>query len=114
MAACFLNSLLQTSPSCDGTAGVIDMPSRRNRIDVHVGSRIRLRRIQLSIERNRLATSLGVSAKTMQQFESGAARVAAGPLYSLSQLLEVVPSYFFADLPATNAAFERESAATTA
>ena len=43
------------------------MPSRHNRIDVHVGSRIRLRRIQLSIDRSRLAAEIGVSAKEMQQ-----------------------------------------------
>ena len=87
------------------------MPTRRNRIDVHVGSRIRLRRIQLSIERNRLAATLGVSSKAMQQFENGAERVAADLLYRLSQSLDAPPSYFFADLPATTAALDRESVA---
>jgi transcriptional regulator with XRE-family HTH domain len=46
-------------------------------IDVYVGGRMRLRRIQLGLSQGALASKIGVSFQAVQKYESGDIRISA-------------------------------------
>jgi transcriptional regulator with XRE-family HTH domain len=60
-------------------------------IDVYVGGRMRLRRIQLGLSQGALASKIGVSFQDI--------RISASRLYDVSQVLEVSPAFFFEGYP---------------
>lgn len=66
-----------------------------NPVDVHVGSRIRLRRTLLGKSQSVLADNLGLTFQQVQKYERGANRVGASRLYDLSKALSVPVSFFF-------------------
>lgn len=68
-------------------------------IDVHVGHRLRLRRVLLGLSQQRLANCLGLSFQQVQKYEKGTNRVAAGRLHELAQILDVPVGFFFEDPP---------------
>lgn len=81
-----------------------------NPIDVHVGSRLRLRRTLLGMSQERLGEAIGLTFQQVQKYERGANRVGASRLYDLSRVLDVPVSFFFDDInPATAAAARGES-----
>ena len=81
------------------TSGVADKESRPSPIDVHVGSRIRLRRTLLGMSQERLGEALGLTFQQVQKYERGVNRVGASRLFDLSRVLDVPISFFFDDLP---------------
>ena len=78
--------------------------SRPSPIDVHVGSRIRLRRTLLGMSQERLGEALGLTFQQVQKYERGVNRVGASRLFDLSRVLDVPISFFFDDMPDTLAA----------
>ena len=76
-----------------------DRESRPSPIDVHVGSRIRLRRTLLGMSQERLGESLGLTFQQVQKYERGVNRVGASRLFDLSRVLDVPISFFFDDMP---------------
>ena len=69
-------------------------------VDIHVGSRIRMRRILLGKSQEAVATLLGVSFQQLQKYESGANRVSASRLFDMAHILLSPISYFFDEMPA--------------
>jgi transcriptional regulator with XRE-family HTH domain len=67
-------------------------------IDLHVGARLRLRRMTIGMAQERLADALGVSFQQIQKYEKGANRVSASTLYDISKVLGVPIDYFFAGI----------------
>src|ERR1700728_1426467 len=83
-------------------------------IDVHVGSRVRLRRTLLGMSQEKLGDALGLTFQQVQKYERGANRIGASRLYDLSRVLDVPVSYFFdefGDQPALAGAGLGEEAA---
>jgi transcriptional regulator with XRE-family HTH domain len=76
-----------------------EMESRPSPIDVHVGSRIRLRRTLLGMSQERLGEALGLTFQQVQKYERGVNRVGASRLFDLSRVLDVPISFFFDDMP---------------
>lgn len=72
---------------------------RPSPIDVHVGSRVRLRRTLLGMSQERLGEALGLTFQQVQKYERGVNRVGASRLYDLSRVLDVPISFFFDDMP---------------
>ena len=70
-----------------------------NPIDIHVGSRVRLRRILMGMSQTKLGKALGVTFQQVQKYERGANRIGSSRLYHLSQILDVPVSFFFDDMP---------------
>lgn len=70
-----------------------------NPIDVHVGSRIRLRRNMVSMSQEKLGEALGITFQQIQKYEKGTNRVGASRLQQISQVLGVPVSFFFEDAP---------------
>ena len=71
------------------------METSLDRIDKFVGSRIRRRRNLLGIDETTLAQRIGVKTDDLQIYESGAARVSAGDLRKIAEVLLVPPTFFF-------------------
>jgi transcriptional regulator with XRE-family HTH domain len=70
-----------------------------NPIDIHVGSRIRLRRTMLGMSQEKLGESLGITFQQIQKYEKGTNRVGASRLQNISSILNVPVSFFFEDAP---------------
>ncbi len=85
-------------PRAEPAAGS-DKESRPSPIDVHVGSRIRLRRTLLGMSQERLGEALGLTFQQVQKYERGVNRVGASRLFDLSRVLDVPISFFFDDMP---------------
>lgn len=66
-----------------------------NPVDIHVGQRIRQRRVLLGISQEKLAETMGMTFQQVQKYERGKNRVSASRLYQLSHILDVNISYFF-------------------
>lgn len=75
------------------------MVSKPNPIDVHVGSRVRLRRTLLGMSQEKLGAAVGLTFQQIQKYERGANRIGSSRLYQFAQVLDVPVSFFFDDLP---------------
>ncbi|WP_395073174.1 helix-turn-helix domain-containing protein [Hyphococcus sp.] len=67
-------------------------------IDVHVGSRIKLRRMILGLSQESLGKALGLTFQQIQKYEKGVNRIGASRIFEMSQLLEVPVQFFYDDL----------------
>lgn len=72
--------------------------------DVHVGRRIKLRRVMTKISQSALGDALGITFQQVQKYEKGTNRVSASKLQQMANILDVPVSYFFEDGPLTNGA----------
>ena len=70
-----------------------------NKVDKHIGSRIRMRRIELKISQSVLGDELGVSFQQVQKYEKGVNRVGGGRLQSIAVALDCPISYFYENAP---------------
>lgn len=70
-----------------------------NPTDIHVGSRIRLRRNMLGMSQEKLGESLGITFQQIQKYEKGTNRVGASRLQAIASILGVPVAFFFEDLP---------------
>jgi transcriptional regulator with XRE-family HTH domain len=68
-------------------------------VDVHVGQKIRARRIYLRMNQTEVADALGISFQQIQKYENGTNRVGASRLHQLSDVLGVSLFYFFEGAP---------------
>lgn len=82
-----------------GGAEKAEKESKPSLIDVHVGSRIRLRRTLLGMSQEKLGEALGLTFQQVQKYERGINRVGASRLFDLSRVLDVPISFFFDDMP---------------
>jgi transcriptional regulator with XRE-family HTH domain len=71
-----------------------------NPIDVHVGSRIRLRRTLLGISQVVLAETIGLTFQQVQKYERGSNRVSSSRLVDIANALDVDVPYFFQEMTA--------------
>jgi transcriptional regulator with XRE-family HTH domain len=75
-------------------------------IDLHVGARMRERRIVLGLTLQQLADLLGVTYQQASKYEKGVNRIAAGRLHRLARALGVEVGYFFEGLGSSKQAFK--------
>lgn len=78
---------------------MIENKKKPNPIDIHVGSRIRLRRTMLGMSQEKLGEALGITFQQIQKYEKGTNRVGASRLQNISTILNVPVSFFFEDAP---------------
>src|ERR1700740_1303406 len=69
-----------------------------NPIDVHVGSRLRLRRNMLGLSQEKLGEAIGLTIQQVQKYERGTNRIGASRLLELSRVLDVPVAFFFHDM----------------
>jgi transcriptional regulator with XRE-family HTH domain len=66
-----------------------------NRVDKHVGNRVRRARLDRDMSQETLAGLLGVTFQQVQKYEKGANRVAASRLFDIANALGMPIPYFF-------------------
>jgi transcriptional regulator with XRE-family HTH domain len=69
-----------------------------NPVDVHVGSRVRLRRTLMGLSQEKLGEAVGLTFQQIQKYERGANRIGASRLFEFSRILDVPVSFFFDDM----------------
>ena len=74
------------------------MTANPNPVDIHVGSRVRLRRTLLGMSQEKLGNALGLTFQQIQKYERGANRIGSSRLFLLSRILDVPVSFFFDDM----------------
>lgn len=70
-----------------------------NPVDIHVGNRVRMRRVLIGMSQEKLGEELGLTFQQVQKYEKGANRIGASRLYHISKILNVPVSFFFDDVP---------------
>lgn len=75
-----------------------DANGNPNPIDVHVGQRIRTRRILLRMSQDQLGKAIGLTFQQIQKYERGSNRIGCSRLYDISCVLDVPVSFFFDDM----------------
>jgi transcriptional regulator with XRE-family HTH domain len=86
-------------PNDDGMERV-EREHRASPIDVHVGSRVRLRRTLLGMSQEKLGEALGLTFQQIQKYERGVNRIGASRLFDLARVLDVPIGFFFDDMSA--------------
>src|SRR5580658_9764720 len=85
------------------STGKLRRPGRRRSetphpIDVHVGSRVRLRRNMLGMSQEQLGAAIGLTFQQVQKYERGANRIGASRLLELARTLDVPVDFFYDDV----------------
>ncbi len=75
------------------------MKKKPNPVDVHVGGRVRMRRILINLSQEKLGDRLGLTFQQVQKYEKGSNRISASRLWQMAQILGVPVAFFFDDLP---------------
>jgi len=70
-----------------------------NAIDVHVGARVRLRRMMLGLSQEKLGEHLGITFQQIQKYEKGTNRIGASRLQAIARVLSVPVAFFFEGAP---------------
>jgi transcriptional regulator with XRE-family HTH domain len=70
-----------------------------NPIDIHVGSRVRLRRMMLGMSQEKLGENLGITFQQIQKYEKGTNRIGASRLHHIADVLTVPISFFYENAP---------------
>ncbi len=83
------------------------MTANPNPVDIHVGSRVRLRRTLLGMSQEKLGNALGLTFQQVQKYERGTNRIGSSRLFLLSRILDVPVSFFFDDMSPEVAAGQR-------
>jgi transcriptional regulator with XRE-family HTH domain len=81
--------------------------------DIHVGARVRMRRLMLSMSQEKLGGALGLTFQQVQKYEKGTNRIGASRLQHISSILQVPISFFFEGAPKLPGAPTGNGAATT-
>ncbi len=84
-----------------GGAQIMSLTPKKvpNPIDRHVGARVRMRRLLVSMSQERLGESLGITFQQIQKYEKGANRIGASRLQQISKILGVPVEFFFDGAP---------------
>src|ERR1700758_659016 len=74
-----------------------------NPIDKHVGARVRMRRMMLSMSQEKLGDALGLTFQQVQKYEKGTNRIGASRLQQIAHILQVPVEFFFEGAPDASA-----------
>lgn len=73
----------------------MNQKKRPHPVDIHVGGRVRMRRVLLGMSQEKLGDSLGLTFQQVQKYEKGANRIGASRLWELSRILDVPIGFFY-------------------
>jgi transcriptional regulator with XRE-family HTH domain len=92
---------MASEDSSGGIEDRLESPGRKpNPMDIHVGSRVRLRRMVIGMSQEKLGEKMGLTFQQIQKYEKGTNRIGASRLFQLSQIMDVPVQFFFEDAPA--------------
>jgi transcriptional regulator with XRE-family HTH domain len=70
-----------------------------NPVDVYVGKRVRMRRIEINMSQEFLGEQIGLTFQQIQKYEKGTNRIGASRIQQIGKVLEVPASFFFDGAP---------------
>lgn len=70
-----------------------------NPVDVHIGARIRARRIAMGKSQEKMGNAIGITFQQVQKYEKGTNRIGGSRMQQIADFLGVSPSYFFEGVP---------------
>ena len=70
-----------------------------NPIDTHVGNRVRMRRLILSMSQEKLGDAIGLTFQQVQKYEKGTNRMGSSRLVQIANVLKVPVTFFFEGTP---------------
>jgi transcriptional regulator with XRE-family HTH domain len=91
-----------------GSAEMIGEPP--NPVDVYIGRRVRMRRVEIGMSQALLGKQIGVTFQQIQKYEKGANRIVASRIQQIGKALEAPASFFFDGAPG---GWEGESSSQT-
>ncbi len=76
---------------CESETQVMSVLPKKvpNPIDRHVGARVRMRRLLVSMSQEKLGEALGITFQQIQKYEKGANRIGASRLQQIAKILGV-------------------------
>ena len=74
---------------------VADSSDGPDPIDIHVGKRLRQRRMLVGMSQERLGESVGLTFQQIQKYERGTNRMGASRIFRFAEILSVPVAYFF-------------------
>lgn len=74
-----------------------------NPIDRHVGSRVRMRRMMVSMSQEKLGERLGITFQQVQKYEKGTNRIGASRMHQIATILGVPVAFFYEGAPGGDA-----------
>ena len=94
----------------------LQLPRKKapNPTDQHVGRRVRMRRMMLSMSQEKLGAALGLTFQQVQKYEKGTNRIGASRLQQISHILQVPIAFFFEGAPNASALRSHGSALSIA
>lgn len=66
-----------------------------NPVDVHIGAKLKSRRLILGLSQEELARAIGLTFQQIQKYERGANRISASRLVDICHVLKTPVDYFF-------------------
>ena len=66
-----------------------------NPVDVYVGTRLKIRRLELGLSQNKIGEMTGITVQKVQKYEKGSNKIGSSRLYEFAKILKVPVSYFF-------------------
>ena len=81
------------------TSNNISSSRKSKQVDIHVGKRLKQRRMILGLSQTELANRLGISFQQIQKYEKAADRLSVSRLADISNVLGINIMYFFNGLP---------------
>lgn len=94
----------QAKSSAAKKKGALKTKGGPDEIDVHVGSRVRLRRMIIGMSQEALGQAVDLSFQQIQKYEKGGNRIGAGRLYRIAKVLGAPIQFFFDEYDAPAAA----------
>ena len=89
-------------------------PKSPQAVDVHVGARVRTRRMSIGMSQQKLGEALGITFQQIQKYEKGTNRVSCSMLVGIAAALKTSPAWFFEDLDVPTGGIDRDIAALDA
>ena len=74
------------------------MADEPHHVDLHVGQRLRARRVECGVTQGDLGGDLGLSAQQVQKYENGMNRISASKLFEAAGRLGTTVGWFFEGL----------------
>lgn len=79
--------------------GEVNVKKIPNPIDIHVGSRVRMRRMMVGMSQEKLGEALGLTFQQVQKYEKGTNRIGASRLHQIASALGVQIEFFYEGAP---------------
>ena len=68
-------------------------------VDVHVGNRVRMRRLMFGMSQEKLGRALGLTFQQVQKYEKGKNRMGSSRLQQIANILQAPVTFFFEGAP---------------